>query len=637
MKKEQAARNGQGTEPIQIDEALLERARAGDRAALTELYEASSLELYRSLHAMLRDEELVLDVQQESYLKAFSRLDQLRDAASFLPWLRKIAVNEARAQLRRKRPLLFSELSEEGEGEPELPDQRVEAAPELALDRAETARLIREILEGLTDAQRLMLGMYYYEQIPVKEIAESLNLSQSTVKTQLRRSKKRVETEVRRLEAQGVKLYGLSPLPFLLALLKRAKPAAGAGEKALAGALPRAAETAAEAAAVHVGRSFFQTALGRVCLGLLAAAALGGGVLGYSWLRSQTTMGDVQPTEPIQILHTVEVPDSDEDLPPAETELPDFTEPETPEELPEPSTEATEPPTEPEPTEPEPTEPKSSEPVAVPTEPEPSEPENQPPAQTPTQPAAPTPTQPAAPVSPTPTEPTTADSAVLGLQWEGESGNAADWTAELPEGAGSNNRVLMIAVRGEDTPEISTDNPSLLQVWYQRDRYRRDGDVVYYGWTISPRQSGTSHVLCSLNGKTTHSLTVTVPDYPDMILSYSVTAETINIDDIAWPLEDCHVGGRYYFKALVQGQTDCFFVTNNPQVVEFGFPGYMSHAAPGLWCPRADYYIWGEIIGTGDAEVYLYFKGEIVKTWIVHASEHIPGPDESDEDLYVNP
>ena len=361
-----------------------------------------------------------------------------------------------------------------------------------------------------------------------------------------------------------------------------------------------------------------------MCLGLLAAAAMGGGLLGYSMLRDQTILGDLRPTEPIRILHTVEDPDSDEDLPPAESEDPGLTEPDTPEELPEPPTESTEPPTEPEPTEP-----KSSEPAAVPTEPEPSEPENQPPA--------PTPTQPAAPVSPTPTEPTTADSAVLGLQWEGESGNAADWTAELPEGAGSNNRVLMIAVRGEDTPEISTDNPSLLQVWYQGDRYRRDGDVVYYGWTISPRQSGTSHVLCSLNGKTTHSLTVTVPDYPDMILSYSVEAETINIDDIAWPLEDCHVGGRYYFEALVQGQTDCFFVTNNPQVVEFGYPGYMSHAAPGLWCPRADYYIWGEIIGTGDAEVYLYFKGEIVKTWIVHASEHIPGPDESDEDLYVNP
>ena len=373
-----------------------------------------------------------------------------------------------------------------------------------------------------------------------------------------------------------------------------------------------------------MGRSFFQTALGRVCLGLLAAAAMGGGLLGYSMLRDQTILGDLRPTEPIRILHTVEDPDSDEDLPPAESEDPGLTEPDTPEELPEPPTESTEPPTEPEPTEP-----KSSEPAAVPTEPEPSEPENQPPA--------PTPTQPAAPVSPTPTEPTTADSAVLGLQWEGESGNAADWTAELPEGAGSNNRVLMIAVRGDDTPEISTDNPSLLQVWYQGDRYRRDGDVVYYGWTISPRQSGTSHVLCSLNGKITHSLTVTVPDYPDMILSYSVEAETINIDDIAWPLEDCHVGGRYYFEALVQGQTDCFFVTNNPQVVEFGYPGYMSHAAPGLWCPRADYYIWGEIIGTGDAEVYLYFKGEIVKTWIVHASEHIPGPDESDEDLYVNP
>ena len=629
---------GTETKNTVLDEALLDRARAGDPAALTALYEATSLEIYRSIHALLRDEDLVLDVQQDTYLKAFERLDQLREAASFLPWLRRIAVNEARMQLRRKQPLLFSQLSEDGAEEPELPDLRPEASPELALDREETNRLIREILDGLSDAQRMILGMYYYEQIPVKEIAESLNLSQSTVKTQLRRSRRRVETEVRRLEAQGIKLYGMSPLPFLLALLKRAKPASGAEEKLLAGALPKAAEAAAESVAVHVGRSFFQTALGRVCLGLLAAAAIGGGVLGYGWLQERALIGDVQPPDdPIRIESTLEPPvETDEDLVPVSSEDPTTpteatTEPESPEDLTEPPTEATEPPTEPEPSEPAEVskEPEPSKPAAVPTEPEPSEPENQPPA--------PTPTQPAAPVSPTPTEPTTADTVVLGLQWEGESGNAADWTAELPEGAGSNNRVLMIAVRGDDTPEISTDNPSLLQVWYQRDRYRRDGDVVYYGWTISPRQSGTSHVLCSLNGKTTHSLTVTVPDYPDMILSYSVTAETINIDDIAWPLEDCHVGGRYYFKALVQGQTDCFFVTNNPQVVKFDFPGYMSHAAPGLWCPRSDYYIWGEIIGTGDAEVYLYFKGEIVKTWIVHASEHIPGPDESDEDLYVNP
>ena len=200
---------------------LLERARAGDREALAALYEATELEIWRTVHAILRDEELCRDVQQDAYLRAFSRLDQLKDPAAFLPWLRQIAVNEARMQLRRKRPLLFSELSDEpGTGEPELPDFRSEASPELSYERKENARLVREILDGLPDGQRLILGMYYYEEIPVKQIAADTGLSEGTVKTQLFRGRKRVEEAVKRLEEQGVKLFGLAPLPFLLALLR---------------------------------------------------------------------------------------------------------------------------------------------------------------------------------------------------------------------------------------------------------------------------------------------------------------------------------------------------------------------------------------------------------------------------------
>ena len=619
MKKEQAALNGQGTEPIQIDEALLERARAGDRAALTELYEASSLELYRSLHAMLRDEDLVLDVQQESYLKAFSRLDQLRDAASFLPWLRKIAVNEARSQLRRKRPLLFSELSEDGEGEPELPDQRVEAAPELALDRAETARLIREILEGLTDAQRLMLGMYYYEQIPVKEIAESLNLSQSTVKTQLRRSKKRVETEVRRLEAQGVKIYGLSPLPFLLALLKRAKPDPGAGEKLLAGALPRAAETAAEAAAVHVGRSFFQTALGRVCLGLLAAAALGGGVLGYSWLRSQTTMGDVQPTEPIQILHTVEVPDSDEDLPPAETELPDFTEPETPEELTEPSTEATEPPTEP----------KSSEPVAVPTEPEPSEPENQPPTPTPTQPAAPVSPTPA-PTEPTPNEPSVTqpqtEPQITGYSWPFEE-NAYD----LPTLSYNNawGYAFFSTING-GVPELYTDNPNVIEIKANGEYTGglQPGETGY-AWVVSIVGSGNARIFCTLEGKLFREFTVTNPAHPPKLIHAEAEAHGQTAD--AYNQLNCVTGDYLRVSLIVQGDSEPEISTDRPEVVRLGRVQTFIGGGIEHWYEHG-FFADSSIVGAGDANIYVKLNGEIVAVYTIHAEDQnaAAGPEETE-------
>ncbi|MBQ1590168.1 MAG: hypothetical protein II106_05555, partial [Oscillospiraceae bacterium] len=54
----------------QISQELLNLARAGDREAMAALYDCTHQEVYRTAHALLRDEDLVLDVQQETYLHA---------------------------------------------------------------------------------------------------------------------------------------------------------------------------------------------------------------------------------------------------------------------------------------------------------------------------------------------------------------------------------------------------------------------------------------------------------------------------------------------------------------------------------------------------------------------------------------
>ncbi len=102
---------------------LLDRAGKGDQEAFTEIYEATSQAIYRTVHAMVRDEELTLDIQQETYIQAFTHLDQLSSPDKLLPWLRAIAVNQTRTVLRKRQPILFSELSgEEDAAEPEFPD-----------------------------------------------------------------------------------------------------------------------------------------------------------------------------------------------------------------------------------------------------------------------------------------------------------------------------------------------------------------------------------------------------------------------------------------------------------------------------------------------------------------------------------
>ena len=421
-----------------FSQELMASAKRGDRDALTALYEGTQQEIYRGIRAMIRSEDLAMDVLQETYLKAFTHLDQLSDAERFLPWLRRIASNECMQQLRRNKPLLFSEIvTEEGE-EPDFPDETVTAAPELSLERKENVRLIREILGGLTDAQRLLIGLYYYEQRPVREISEELGLSEGAVKAQLYRGRRRIEKEVRRLEDEGVKLYGMAPMPFLLALLNSSEPAARAGKKALPVILAKSG--AGEAAALHVGRRFFETALGRVVLGAMAVSVIGGGVLGCKQWKENHEKNErvsitLNVTLPAEESDPVFSPDPSEDLipdqptvPAPETEstqpAPEGTEPvpavESQEELLPVTSPETEPweapedtlpqetaPPESEPTEPESTEPPVTEPPV--TEPHVTEPSVTEPQPTETEPTKPQPTEPETPdprySEPQPTQP----------------------------------------------------------------------------------------------------------------------------------------------------------------------------------------------------------------------------------------
>ena len=340
--------------------ALVAKAKTGDQAAFTELYDRTAPELYRCIRAMTRDEDLTWDIQQDAYLKAYESLNTLESNDAFFPWLRRIAVNGTVSHMRKQRTLSFTELvsDEDADTTPELPDLSVENQPELSLDRKETARLVQEILSKLPEEQQLIVGMHYYDELSVKEIAETLKLSTGAVKAQLFHGRKKVETAVRALEKQGVKLYGLSPGAFLVALMRRAEPAASASVKqaAVKAAVTKGSVDAVASAAVPVAaKTFGQVMAGRLLAGALAVALIGGGIWGGAkLLKSSNTDAPYQPTTSVtdERLAGVETPEelttANEDLPvvtePVGTEpvVTEPTEPSAPTEPTEP-TEATEP------------------------------------------------------------------------------------------------------------------------------------------------------------------------------------------------------------------------------------------------------------------------------------------------------
>ena len=284
----------------EITPELVERARGGDQAACAALYEQINPALYRTVRAMIRDEDLAWDVLQNSWLRAFRSLDQLEANEAFLPWLRRIAVNEAVRQVARRQPASFTELGDGAdEAGLELPDPDPTVQPELALDRKETSRLVQKILAELPEQQQLVVGMRYYENMSVREIAEALGVASGTVKAQLFQGRKKVEAKVRALERQGVKLYGLGPIPFLAALVRGLEPARAAEKKTLASVLAKApaaggaaragsaaaAGTVLETSAAPVtitamtaGRAFLHGLGARLLAGVLAFALVGGGL-----------------------------------------------------------------------------------------------------------------------------------------------------------------------------------------------------------------------------------------------------------------------------------------------------------------------------------------------------------------------
>ena len=206
---------------------FVERAKMKDQEVIAVLYEKTYTQVFYTVKSMIKDEDAVFDIVQDAYVKAFEHLENFSGNDKFLPWVKQIAANTARDWLKKKKPTLFSELNsgEEGEQafEEQIEDERVENIPEKVIDQKETKRLIREIIESLPEDQRAVIGMYYYEELSVKEIAAAMGASESAVKSRLKYGRSKIEAKVVELEGKGTKLYGVAPLPFWLLLMHSLK------------------------------------------------------------------------------------------------------------------------------------------------------------------------------------------------------------------------------------------------------------------------------------------------------------------------------------------------------------------------------------------------------------------------------
>ena len=193
---------------------------------------------------------------------------------------------------------------ESGEEEDaEIMDQAVsvwENEPELEYTKEETRQLVHELIDALSDEQRLVVIAFELEGLTTKEIAEQLGCPEATVKSRLRYGRNNIKTKAEELQKRGYKLYSVAPMPLLLYLLKKemfvsaAEPSTqlllSECRKSIAkstyGAGKIAASTAVKAAGTARKMSFLSTAAGKAVIGIVATASIASavtvGVISYN-------------------------------------------------------------------------------------------------------------------------------------------------------------------------------------------------------------------------------------------------------------------------------------------------------------------------------------------------------------------
>ena len=254
-------------------ESLVNRAQSGDLQAMEKLLEVAHTSVSYQCRKMMPRQEDAEDLTQEVLLAVYQKIDTLKEAKAFWSWLNRITATHCMNALSRNHVDL--QFAEDEDGHSVVDDLEVldeHSIPDKALDNAETARMIDEIVSGLPEAQRMSTLLYYYNEMSVKEIAQIMNVPENTVKSRLNLARKAIKDKVLDYEKQGVKLYSVSILPFLWYFLRTAAESqanTGAAAACASGVVTTATVTTTTAATTGA------TVTGAVTTGIAAKIVAG--------------------------------------------------------------------------------------------------------------------------------------------------------------------------------------------------------------------------------------------------------------------------------------------------------------------------------------------------------------------------
>ena len=186
------------------DALLVERTVAGDQKAFELLVIKYQRRIQRLIGRMVRDVDLVEDIAQETFIRAYRALAQFRGEAQFYTWLYRIAINTAKkALMDLKRNPTVSENSFKSDDENETLHFKNELTssetPDAVLASKDIAQIINMALEALPEDLRMAVTLREIEGLSYEEIAETMNCPIGTVRSRIFRAREAISQKVKPL------------------------------------------------------------------------------------------------------------------------------------------------------------------------------------------------------------------------------------------------------------------------------------------------------------------------------------------------------------------------------------------------------------------------------------------------------
>ncbi len=184
---------------------LVERTVAGDQKAFGLLVIKYQRRIERLIGRMVRDSDLVEDIAQETFIRAYRALSQFRGEAQFYTWLYRIAVNTAKKALvdLKRDPLVSETTLRGGGGDEEDETSSVEneltsaETPETVLAAKEIAAAVNSAMEALPDELRQAVTLREIDGLSYEEIAEVMNCPIGTVRSRIFRAREAISAKVK--------------------------------------------------------------------------------------------------------------------------------------------------------------------------------------------------------------------------------------------------------------------------------------------------------------------------------------------------------------------------------------------------------------------------------------------------------